>query len=217
MNPGIASVLRAVVVVELELVEEELELLEEVLEVFGRDVVGCGVTPAVVVGDNVVVGAVVEEVDDDEEDEDEVVDSVVVVVSSATAEEPRLNRTPSISTIAKRASDTRERARSLLWWFVCAGRFTTCTIVGAFLTADGEGRSRSSFRRSCDAAAWRRRMDTLPLGCGPPGDHPYVIPLALRAPARCGASRCAGASHQQHRANPPIEPGRTLLATTIRR
>jgi hypothetical protein len=114
VNPGIASVLRTVVVVELELVEEELELLEEVLEAFGRTVVGCGVTPAVVVGDNVVVGAVVEEVDDDdEEDEDEVVDSVVVVVSSATAEEPRLNRTPTITTTAKRASDTKERARSL--------------------------------------------------------------------------------------------------------
>ena len=112
VNPGIASVLRTVVVVELELVEEELELLEEVLEAFGRTVVGCGVTPAVVVGDNVVVGAVVEEVDDDD-DEDEVVDSVVVVVSSATAEEPRLNRTPTITTTAKRASDTKERARSL--------------------------------------------------------------------------------------------------------
>ena len=103
------------VVVELELVDDEVELLEEVLEAFGRTVVGCGVTPAVVVGDNVVVGSGVKEVDEDEdEDEDEVVDSVVVVVSSATAEEPRLNRNPTISTTAKSASDTRERARCLL-------------------------------------------------------------------------------------------------------
>jgi D-alanine-D-alanine ligase-like ATP-grasp enzyme len=98
------------VVVELELVDEEVELLEEVLEEFGRTVVGCGVTPAVVVGDKVVVGAVVEEVDD-EEDEDEVVDSVVVVVSSATAEELRLIRSPTISTTLMTPSDTRDRER----------------------------------------------------------------------------------------------------------
>lgn len=219
LNPGSASVLRTVVVVELDVVDEEVELLEDVLEAFGRTVVDEDVPSAVVVGAEVVVGASVELVDDDEDDEDEedVVDSVVVVVSSACADGPSPNRSPATVSIDAIASETRDRRRRAFRIRDCAGSNTPRTIVAADLSADGGDMSRSCDRRWCDAVAKLHRPDTLRLGFGPPGDHPDAILPALRVHEGSDGSPGAEPSLRPHRASGPLGPGRTLTATALHR